>query len=81
MGRTGAQATEWVSDTSLICKVAAGVEGSMRLAVSSSLLVGTETEGMSYDGSMVSAAAGYANLGTMGGGSTTVSGGSFGTRR
>ena len=80
MGRTGAQSTEWASDTSLTCKVTAGVEGSVRLAVTSGELVGTETEGMSYDGSMVSSA-GYANLGTTGGGSTTVSGGSFGTRR
>ncbi len=80
MGRTWAQATEWASDTSLICKVAAGVKGSVRLAVTTGELVGTETEGMSYDGSLVSAA-GYVNEGTTGRGSVTVSGGSFGTAR
>ena len=80
VGQTGVQATEWASDTSVMCKVAAGVEGSVRVVVTSGEVPGTGTDAGSYDGSSVSTLR-AANEGTTGGGSMTVGGASFGTRR
>ena len=80
VGQTGVQGTEWASDTSVMCKVAAGVEGSVRVVVTSGEESGTGTDAASYDGGAVSTLR-AANEGTTGGGSMTVSGASFGTRR
>ena len=57
-----------------------GLEGSLRLAVTVGPLAGSETEVASYDASGVSIV-GAANVGKTGGGSLTVSGAGFGTRR
>ena len=80
VGQTGVQATEWASDSSAMCKVAAGVEGSVRVVVTSGEVSGTGTDAASYDGSGVSTLR-AANEATTGGGSMTVSGAGFGTRR
>lgn len=80
MGQTGAQATSWSSETSLVCNVAGGLEGSLTLVVTMGARAGSETEGASYDTSGVSTVA-PVNVGKTGGGSMTVSGAGFGTRR
>ena len=73
-------ATEWLSDTSAACRVAAGSDGSLVLAVTVGDRGGSETEAASYDGIGVSSAA-RVNGGSTGGGSMTVSGAGLGTRR
>ena len=80
VGQTGTQGTGWLSETSLVCGVAGGLEGSLRVAVTMGTLAGSESEGASYDASGVSIV-GAVNVGKTGGGSVTVSGAGFGTRR
>ena len=80
LGQTGVQATVWVSDTSLVCEVGAGVGGSLGVTVTSGVEAGSETVGMSYDRSGASSVGGV-NEGTSGGVSVTVSGEDFGTSR
>ena len=80
MGRTGAEGTEWVSDTTVVCKVAGGTEGSLMVVMSVGERVGSLTEASSYDAGMGSSwRAG--NVGTTGGASVSVIGGSFGSVR
>ena len=74
------QATEWVSDTSVVCKTSGGVDGSMVLAVTAGGRGGSLTESLSFDGRMSSSVAGT-NEGGTGGGSVSVSGADFGTSR
>ena len=64
----------------MVCNVAGGLEGSLTLVVTMGALSGSETEGASYDASGVSSVAAV-NVGKTGGGSLTVSGAGFGTRR
>ena len=80
VGKTGTEATSWVSDTAATCKVAAGVEGSLVVAVTSGEGAGSSTMAVSYDWARVSGAGGP-NGGGTGGESMSVSGASFGTRR
>ena len=80
VGRSGAEGTDWASETSLVCKAAAGVEGSLSVVATSGVVAGSRTSGMSYDGSSVCAWS-AANTRSGGGMSTTVIGGGFGTRR
>ena len=80
VGQTGTQGTGWLSETSLVCGVAGGLEGSLRVAVTMGTLAGSESEGASYDASGVSIV-GAVNIGKTGGGSVTVAGAGFGTRR
>ena len=69
-----------MSDTSVVCKMSAGLGASMVLAMTSGGRVGSVTEGLSYDGNAVSVAA-WVNEGTTSGVSMTVSGTDFGTTR
>ena len=80
VGRSGAESTGWMSDTSMVCKVAGGVEGSLTFVATSGLVSGSWTTGISYDGSVVSSSVGV-NVMSSGGVSMTVLGGGFGTRR
>ena len=80
VGRSGAEVSEWMSDTSMVCKVAAGVEGSVSVVATSGLASGSYTSGASYDASGLSTSLGV-NVRSSGGLSTTLSGSSFGTRR
>ena len=80
MGQSGMQATEWVSDTSAVCKASGGADGSMVLAVTAGGRGGSLTESLSFDGSMASRVV-VTNEGRTGGGSVTVSGADFGTSR
>lgn len=80
VGMTGAQATEWMSDTGLAGKVAMGMEGSLRLLVSSGVEVGSVSGAGSYDGGGLSGI-GASNQGTTGGSSVSVWGVGFGTSR
>ena len=77
-GLSGAQASSWVSDTSVMCKLSAGVDGSLVLAMTSGLRVGSVSNLVSYDASAVSTSA-WVNEGTTSGASMTVSGADFGT--
>jgi len=80
VGRTAAAETEWTSDTSVVCKVVSGVEGSLAVVMSIGELAGSVSVGASYDVAGASSAM-MMNKGTTGGGSMSVSGASFGTRR
>ena len=80
VGRSVSEGTEWVSDTWVVCKVAAGTEGSLFVVATSGVLAGSLTSGMSYDASAVSSVVGL-NAGSSGGGSLSVSGWGFGSRR
>ena len=80
VGRSGAEETGWVSDTSVVCKVAGGTEGSLVVAMSVGERVGSTTEGSSYDVGSVSSLSG-GNEATTGGGRVSVMGGSFGSAR
>ncbi len=80
VGRSGAEGSDWVSETSIVCKAAAGVEGSLSVVATSGVVAGSMTSGMSYDGSSVCVSS-AANTRGGGGLSTTVIGGGFGTRR
>ena len=80
VGGSGAQATEWTSDTSVGCKVSGGASGSLGVVVTAGELAGSETEAGSYERGVASSVWG-ANEGTTGSGSMTVTGTSLGTRR
>ena len=80
MGRTGAVGTDWVSETSMVCKVAGGTEGSLMAVVSVGERSGSTTEASSYDvgtGSIWN----VGNEATTGGASVSVVGSSFGSAR
>ena len=80
MGRSGAVGTEWVSDTTVVCKVAGGTEGSLMVVMSVGERSGSLTEASSYDvGTGSSWRVG--NVATTGGASLSVMGGSFGSVR
>ena len=79
-GQSGVQATVWVSDTSAVCKMSGGLDGSMVVAMSAGGRAGSLTASLSFDGRMSSSVAG-ANEGSTGGGSVSVSGADFGTSR
>ena len=80
MGVTGAQATEWVSDSSVVCKVAAGSSGSLAVGATVGVDVGSMSVGMSYTGGAASSVV-RTNVGATGGESVTVVGAGLGTSR
>ena len=80
VGQSEVVATEWESDTSVVCKVVSGLEGSLAVVMSIGELAGSMSVGASYDVAGASSAM-MMNKGTTGGGSMSVSGASFGTRR
>ena len=80
MGQSGAQATEWVSDSSVVCKVAAGTTGSLAVAATAGVDVGSISEGLSYSGVAISLVRPM-NEGTTGGESVTLVGAELGTTR
>jgi hypothetical protein len=49
IGETGCESTEWLSDSEIECLHAAGVFGTMRLAVTAGARPGTTTEAFSFD--------------------------------
>ena len=80
VGKTGALETEWVSDTTVVCKVGGGTEGSLMVVTSVGERGGSWTEASSYDvGTGSSWSAG--NVAMSGGGSVSMMGGSFGSVR
>ena len=80
MGRSGAVGTAWVSDTTVVCKVAGGTEGSLMVVMSVGERSGSLTEASSYDvGTGSSWRAG--NVATTGGASVSVMGAGFGSVR
>ena len=80
MGYTVAEATEWVSESSVVCKTGSGGFGSLVVAVTTGQVVGSVSVAVSYDGSMISV--GWTvNEGGSGGGRVSVSGEDLGTRR
>ena len=80
VGKTGAVGTEWVSDTSMVCKVASRTEGSLMVVMSVGVRSGSLTEASSYDVGMGSSWR-VGNVATTGGASLSVMGGSFGSVR
>ena len=79
-GGSGAEATEWVSGTSVVCRVGAGTAGSVGVAVTSGERAGSESAALTYDGWAGSGVAG-ANVATSGGESVSVAGQDLGTSR
>ena len=80
VGKTGATGTEWLSDTTLVCTVAGGAEGSLMVVMSVVGSGGSTTETSSYDAGTVSSwRAG--NEATTVGASLSVMGASFGRVR
>ena len=79
-GHTAAQATDWASDTSVVCMVAGGVGGSLTLAMTAGALGGSETVGTSYDAGGLSGVS-AANAKATGGASMSVRGSGFGASR
>ena len=79
-GQSGVQATVWVSDTSVVCTMRSGVDGSMAVALTAGGSAGSMTETLSHDGGAVSSLAGT-NHGAAAGGGLSVTGADFGTIR
>ena len=79
-GGTGAAATVWVSDSSVVCKTSGSVGGSAAAAVTTGARAGSVSGGLSYDGVAVSGVT-AGNAGVTGGGSVSVSGADLGTQR
>ena len=77
---TGAEGTEWVSDTTLVCKMAGGAEGSLMVVMSAGKRSGSTTEASSYDVGTGSSGGG-GNEATTGAASVSVMGASFGSVR
>ncbi|KAJ1470092.1 hypothetical protein T484DRAFT_1849089, partial [Baffinella frigidus] len=49
LGATACEATAWVEDTTVICKIAAGLESTLRVVVTAGVVAGSSTEMMSYN--------------------------------
>ena len=80
VGATGAAATDWASDTAVVCMVAAGTERSMAVVLSMGHSPGTLSEAATYDGAAVSSA-GVRNWGWTVEGRLSLSGAGLGKTR
>lgn len=80
VGQSEVVETEWLSDTSVVCKVGAGMEGSLAVVMSVGEVAGSMSAGASYDVSVLCVVSAR-NKGTTGGASMSVSGAGLGTRR
>ena len=80
VGQSEVVETEWTSDTSVVCKVGAGMEGSLAVVMSIGEVAGSMSAGASYDVAVLSLGA-VRNKGTTGGASMSMSGAGFGTSR
>ena len=72
------ESEEWASESSVVCRGAAGVGGTRRVAVSAGGQWGTLTAGVSYDAGSVSSVVGD-NVASAGSSEVTVSGAHYGT--
>ena len=79
-GGTAAAATEWVSESSVVCKLSGGAGGSVGVVVSGGARGGSMSAGVSYDEAGVSGV-GVRNTGGAAGGSVSVSGAELGRSR
>ena len=79
-GGSAADATTWVSESSVVCKAAAGGSGSVVAAVTSGEAVASMSEGLSYDAGAVSRGK-MENQAASGGGSVSLTGSGLGTGR
>jgi hypothetical protein len=77
-GFTACESSGWVSDSSVVCKISAGVSRTLRLSVTAGVQVGTRTYAMSYKEPTLTSVA-VTNHATTGGSILTVSGANFGT--
>ena len=77
---SGAAATEWVSESSVVCKMGAGAAGSAVVGVTAGRLVGSRSAAASYSRGAVSSATG-GNYAVSGGESMTVTGRALGASR
>ena len=78
IGTTACESTLWNSDSSLQCKAGAGTGGSLRIAVTVGVLVGTVTEATSYDLPSLTSLSPVPNLATTGGIQIELMGSNFG---
>ena len=79
-GQSGWQATEWVSDSTVVCTMSLGRGGSSGVVLTAGGSAGSTTETLSYDAGAVTGLAGT-NHGGSAGGSLSVSGLDLGTIR
>jgi hypothetical protein len=83
VGVTACQASDWQSDTSTVCRVASGVHGTLRVAVTAGVRVGSVTEAFSFDlsvrGDNAAVPTTQFNVPSTGSISVTVIGADFGT--
>ena len=79
-GATATTGTAWTAETSVLCKVAAGADGSILVQISVGSLDGSWTDGATYDIGIGSDAM-LRNTGKTSGGSLSVSGAGFGMSR
>jgi hypothetical protein len=77
VGGTASEATDWVSDTALLAKVARSIRKTHRVVITSGVVVGTLTEAVSYDAPSVSSIA-VTNMVTVATQTLTMSGANFG---
>ena len=78
VGGSACESEEWASESSVVCRVGAGVGGTRRVAVSAGGQWGTLTAGVSYDAGSVSSVVGD-NVASTGSSEVTVSGAHYGT--
>jgi hypothetical protein len=77
-GHTGCEASEWVSDSAVRCKIGQGAGGTRQGVVTAGERGGSATEAWSYDGAGGMSRVGGSNVGGSGGASVTVHGRSLG---
>ena len=79
-GRTGAAATMWMSETSVLCTVGGGAQRSLVLSVTVGDVAGSVSRLVSYDVSVASSV-GRSNVGSSGSVVLTLGGADVGTSR
>ncbi|KAJ1475837.1 hypothetical protein T484DRAFT_1827001 [Baffinella frigidus] len=78
VGSTACEASEWESDSSMRCLSSGGVFGTLRVAVTAGVGVGSVTEGLSYDVPMLEGGSKKGNMPSTGSVSMTVVGSGMG---
>ena len=80
VGRSGAAATVWVSESVVVCKAGGGVGGSVAVGVTGGVRVGSVSGALSYD-AVTGSSVGVRNVDGAGSGSVSVSGAGLGSSR
>ena len=79
VGDTACEATDWTSDTTVICKLSAGVRGTRRVVMTAGVRAGTLTEAFSFDGPSLLYYSASSDMVAVGGSAIDILGSNFGT--